>query len=145
MTRGMLVTVLWRLDGKPAAAAAGRFADVAAAAYYAEAVAWASENGVVNGIDAAHFAPENEVTREQIAAILYRYAEKKGMNTQNRADLSVFPDAAQVSAYAKDALAFCAEHAILEADRTDLKPGEAICRCEVAQMVWNLLAAAGEV
>lgn len=59
--------------------------------------------------------------------------------------LKAYPDAQAASSYAKDALAFCAEHAILEADRTDLKPSEAICRCEVAQMVWNLLAAAGEV
>ena len=59
--------------------------------------------------------------------------------------LKAYPDAAKASSYAKDALAFCAEHNILESDRTELRPGEAICRCEVAQMVWNLLAAAGEV
>ncbi len=139
MTRGMLVTVLWRLDGKPAAAAAGRFADVAPAAYYAEAVAWASEQGVVNGIDATHFAPENEVTREQIAAILYRYAEKKGMNTQNRADLSVFPDAAQVSAYAKDALAWANAEGLVkgmaQSGRDYLAPQGHATRAQVATIL----------
>lgn len=74
--------------------------------YYAEAVAWAAENGIVNGVDATHFAPDDEVTREQIAAILFRYAEKKGVDTTKRADLSSFPDAKAVSAYAENAVAW---------------------------------------
>ena len=139
MTRGMLVTVLWRLDGKPAAAAAGRFADVASAAYYAEAVAWASESGVVNGIDATHFSPENEVTREQIAAILYRYAQNKGADTQKRADLSAFPDAAQVSAYAKDALAWANAAGLVkgmaQSGRDHLNPQGHATRAQVATIL----------
>ena len=139
MTRGMLVTVLWRLDGKPAAAAAGRFADVASAAYYAEAVAWASESGVVNGIDATHFAPENEVTREQIAAILYRYAQNKGADTQKCADLSAFPDAAQVSAYAKDALAWANAAGLVkgmaQSGRDHLNPQGHATRAQVATIL----------
>lgn len=139
MTRGMLVTVLWRLDGKPAAAAAGSFADVASAAYYAEAVAWASESGVVNGIDATHFAPENEVTREQIAAILYRYAQNKGADTQKRADLSAFPDAAQVSAYAKDALAWANAAGLVkgmaQSGRDHLNPQGHATRAQVATIL----------
>ena len=102
-------------------------------------MAWASENGVVNGIDAAHFAPENEVTREQIAAILYRYAEKKGMNTQNRADLSVFPDAAQVSAYAKDALAWANAEGLVkgmaQSGRDYLAPQGHATRAQVATIL----------
>ena len=139
MTRGMLVTVLWRLDGKPAAAAAGSFADVASAAYYAEAVAWASESGVVNGIDATHFAPENEVTREQIAAILYRYAQNKGADTQKRADLSAFPDAAQVSTYAKDALAWANAAGLVkgmaQSGRDHLNPQGHATRAQVATIL----------
>ena len=139
MTRGMLVTVLWRLDGKPAAAAAGSFADVASAAYYAEAVAWASESGVVNGIDATHFAPENEVTREQIAAILYRYAQNKGADTKKRADLSAFPDAAQVSTYAKDALAWANAAGLVkgmaQSGRDHLNPQGHATRAQVATIL----------
>ena len=81
MTRGMLVTVLWRLDGETAPKTATTFTDVDANAYYADAVAWAAESGVVNGIGGNKFDPEGNVTREQIAAILFRYAAFKGVDT----------------------------------------------------------------
>ncbi len=139
MTRGMLVTVLWRLDGKTAPAAAASFADVNAKAYYADAVAWAAENGVVKGVDATHFAPENEVTREQIAAILYRYAEKKGVDTTKRADLSTFPDANKVSSYAKDAMAWAVEANLITgikaAKETTLAPQATAQRAQVAAIL----------
>ena len=139
MTRGMLVTVLWRLDGKTAPAAAASFADVDAKAYYADAVAWAAENGVVNGVDATHFAPENEVTREQIAAILYRYAEKKGADTTKRAALSTFPDANKVSSYAKDAMAWAVEANLITgikaANETTLSPQTPAPRAQVAAIL----------
>ena len=106
MTRAMLVTVLWRLDGKAEAKNPCTFTDVSAKQYYTEAVAWAAENGIVNGIGDNKFDPDGEVTREQVAAILFRYAAKKGIDTTKRADLSVFPDADQVSGYAQDALAW---------------------------------------
>ena len=106
MTRAMLVTVLWRLDGKAAPKQSASFSDVPAGQYYTDAVAWASENGVVNGIGDNKFDPNGKVTREQIAAILFRYAEKNGCDTEKRADLSVFPDTAKVSSYAKEALSW---------------------------------------
>lgn len=106
MTRGMLVTVLWRLDGETAPKAATTFTDVDANAYYADAVAWAAESGVVNGIGGNKFDPEGNVTREQIAAILFRYAAFKGVDTAARADLTAFPDAEKTSAYAHDALSW---------------------------------------
>lgn len=106
MTRGMLVTVLWRLDGETAPKAATTFTDVDVNAYYADAVAWAAESGVVNGIGGNKFDPEGNVTREQIAAILFRYAAFKGVDTAARADLTAFPDAEKTSAYARDALSW---------------------------------------
>lgn len=106
MTRGMLVTVLWRLDGETAPKTATTFTDVDANAYYADAVAWAAESGVVNGIGGNKFDPEGNVTREQIAAILFRYAAFKGVDTAARADLATFPDAEKTSAYAHDALSW---------------------------------------
>ncbi len=139
MTRGMLVTVLWRLDGKTAPKAASTFADVDAKAYYADAVAWAAENGVVNGIDKTHFAPENEVTREQIAAILFRYAEKKGVDTSKRANLNAFPDANKVSAYAKDALSWANANELVkgmaENGKDYLNPQSSATRAQVATIL----------
>ncbi len=139
MTRGMLVTVLWRLDGKTAPKAAASFTDVDAKAYYAEAVAWASENGVVNGIGNNRFDPEGKVTREQIAAILYRYAEKKGIDVSKRADLSVFPDAASVSSYAREALSWAVSHELInglaEGGKSYLAPQGNATRAQVATIL----------
>lgn len=106
MTRAMLVTVLWRLENQPAAAGKAPFTDIRKGDYYEPALDWAFENGVVNGVSATRFDPDGNVTREQIATILYRYAQKKGYDTQARADLSGFPDDKSVSAYAKDALSW---------------------------------------
>ena len=139
MTRAMLVTVLWRLDGKTAATKASSFVDVPAKEYYAEAVAWAAENGIVNGTDATHFAPNDEVTREQIAAILFRYAEKKGVDTSKRANLNAFPDANKVSAYAKDALAWANAAGLVKGSNENgkdyLNPTGSATRAQVATIL----------
>ena len=106
MTRAMLVTVLWRLENQPAATGKAPFTDIRKGDYYEPALDWAFENGVVNGVSATRFDPDGNVTREQIATILFRYAQKKGYDTQARADLSAFPDHKSVSGYAQDALAW---------------------------------------
>ena len=124
------------------------FTDVLQSDWFCGFVGAASKAGIVNGVGNGKFAPQGAITREQAATMLARASKTLGLSgTARDADgaLSKYPDAAKASGYAKDALAFCAENGILESDRTELKPGEAICRCEVAQMVWNLLAAAGEV
>ena len=105
MTRAMLVTVLWRLDGSRAPAGRNTFTDVPGGQWFTDAVTWAAENGVVNGVGSGKFEPDGRVTREQIATILFRYAAKR-YDTSARADLSVFPDAGRVSAYAREALAW---------------------------------------
>lgn len=106
MTRAMLVTVLWRLDGKKTPKETVVFTDVPEDTWYTEAVAWAAENGIVNGVGDEKFEPEGSVTREQIATIFCRYAESKGIDTQKRADLSSYPDVAEISDYAKEAMAW---------------------------------------
>lgn len=105
-TRGMIVTILYRLENEPTVTGTTAFTDVAADQYYANAVAWAAQNGIVSGTTATTFAPNNAITREQMAAILYRYAQFKGYDVSVKADLSVYTDAAQVSTYATDAMAW---------------------------------------
>lgn len=94
MTRAMLVTVLWRSAGSPNEGTNG-FTDVPADQWYTQAVAWAAQNGIVNGVGNNKFDPDAKITREQLAAVLYRYAGKVGMDVTARADLKLFPDAGQ--------------------------------------------------
>ena len=124
------------------------FTDVLQTDWFCGFVGAASKAGIVNGVGNGKFNPQGAITREQAATMLARASKTLGISGEAKdadAALKAYPDAAKASSYAKDALAFCAEHNILESDRKELRPGEAICRCEVAQMVWNLLAAAGEV
>lgn len=139
MTRGMLVTVLWRLDGETAPKTATTFTDVDANAYYADAVAWAAESGVVNGIGGSKFDPEGNVTREQIAAILFRYAAFKGVDTAARADLTTFPDAEKTSAYAHDALSWAVAAELVKGTKEGstiyLDPQGSATRAQVAAIL----------
>lgn len=104
MTRAMLVTVLWRYEGKPSATNSKPFADVASGLWYSDAIAWASSEGIVNGVGQGRFAPDSRVTRQQIATILYRYALGKDVEMSERAELLRFTDAAEVGAWAKEAM-----------------------------------------
>ncbi len=104
MTRAMLVTVLWRLDGQAVPAKEADFTDVPSGQWYSQAVAWASENGIVNGMGNRRFDPNGNVTREQIATILYRYAQAKGFEIEATGDLSTYPDGWTVSDYALRAM-----------------------------------------
>ena len=100
LTRGMFVTMLYRMEGKPEATGNTSFTDVPEGAYYADAVAWASANGVVYGTSETAFSPEGKITREQMAAMMRRYASFKKLDTSAKADLSTFTDASAVSAWA---------------------------------------------
>ena len=102
-TRGMIVTILYRMDGSPAAGSSA-FADVAPGAYYASAVAWASANGIVTGYEDGSFGPEDPITREQMAAFLFRYARYKGLDVSAQANLSGYTDAGRISPYAVEPL-----------------------------------------
>lgn len=103
-TRGMIVTILYRLENQPAGAEAAAFGDVKATQYYANAIAWANANGIVTGYGNGLFGPNDAITREQMAAILYRYAQYKGYDVSASADLTAFSDAVNVSGYAVDAM-----------------------------------------
>ena len=100
LTRGMFVTMLYRMEGKPEATGNTSFTDVPANMYYAPAIAWASANGVVYGTSETAFSPEGKITREQMAAMMRRYASFKKLDTSARADLGTFADASAVSAWA---------------------------------------------
>lgn len=135
VTRGMLVTVLHRMEGTPAGGSQP-FADVAAGAYYADAVAWAAGKGIVAGTSATAFAPDASVTREQMAAILYRYAQYKGAEVTARADLSAFADAGSISAYAVESIAWATGKGLISGrSATELAPQGTATRAEAASIL----------
>lgn len=141
MTRAMLVTVLWRLEGQPAPKTAGNFSDVASGMWYSDAVAWAAENGIVNGVGNGLFNPNGNVTREQIATIMLRYADIKGYDTMQRADISTYPDAGKVSAYATDAIRWANAVGIISGSRESgkdvLLPQGNATRAQVATILMR--------
>ena len=104
LTRAMLVTVLWRIDGAPDVSAALPFDDVADGSWYADAVRWAASNGIVDGTGETSFSPDDKITREQLAVILWRYAGYKSCDTTGGVDLTDFADRGSVSAYALRAM-----------------------------------------
>lgn len=137
-SRGMIVTILYRLDGTQAVSGTSGFADVAAGQYYADAVAWASANGIVGGYGNGNFGPNDPITREQMAAILYRYAQYKGYDTSASADLSVFADAGQISAYAVPALQWAnAEGLINGTSTTTISPDGSGTRAQIAVILMR--------
>lgn len=136
MTRGMLVTVLYRMEGEPAVSSDAGFTDVKSGDWFAKAVAWAKANNIVSGVSAAEFAPNQKVTREQMAAILYRYAAYKSYSTSARGDISGFNDGADVSAYAKDAISWAVgEKLISGTGRSTLAPKGDATREQVAAIL----------
>lgn len=136
MTRAMLVTVLWRYEGRPMGYQ-NTFTDVKAkeGSWYIDAVAWASANNIVNGIGGSRFDPNGRVTREQMATILFRYAEKKGIDTSKRSNLSVFPDGSSVGNWAKDAIAWAVTEKIINGSDGKLLPQESATRAQVAAIL----------
>lgn len=140
VTRGMLVTILYRHSGD-SAAHENPFTDVLSGRYFSKAVAWAADCGVVNGMTKTTFAPDRSVTREQTAAILYRYAALLGMDVSQTADLSGYTDAGKISKYAYPAMAWVNQAGILTGRTKDtLDPAGAATRAEIAQMLRRLLA-----
>ena len=141
LTRAMLVTVLYRAEGSPEMTKPSGFEDVAADTYYAAAVAWAAENGIVYGVSETLFEPETNITREQIAAILYRYASFKGYDVTVGEDTNIlsYEDFAEISEYAIEPLAWTAGTGIL-AGRTasTLDPQENATRAEAATVLKRL-------
>lgn len=135
-TRAMIVTILYRLEGSPAVTGTNAFVDVPAGQWYTDAVNWAAANQIVKGTSATTFAPNDSITREQMAAILYRYAQYKGYDVTKKADLSGYSDNSQVSAYAKDALAWAnAAKLINGVTNTTLAPQGNATRAQVSAIL----------
>lgn len=140
MTRAMLVTVIWRLDKEPDATVANLFADVASGTWYTDAVAWAAENEIVQGYDEDTFGPNDSITREQMAAILYRYASYKGYDLTAANDLAGYTDSGNVSAWALTAIKWAvAEELITGVSSTSLDPAGNASRAQVATILMRFV------
>ena len=142
MTRAMLVTVLWRYANAPKPGA-NPFTDVPNGKWYTDAVAWAAESGVVNGVGDGKFEPDGSVTREQMATILYRYAQKAGIDTSKHTELSAFPDASRVSAYARAPMQWIVAESVIGGSRENgqdwLNPQGNATRAEVATILMRFI------
>ena len=139
-TRGMIVTILWRMENEPAAKHGCPFADVRRGSYYEQAIAWASENGIVTGFDASTFAPDRAITREQLAAILFRFAAYRGMDAMTlRENLSSFQDQAAISAYAVSALNWAVGEGLMQGTGDKLEPTGSATRAQVAAMLRRFM------
>ena len=139
-TRGMIVTILWRMENEPVAKHGCPFADVRRGSYYEQAIAWASENGIVTGFDASTFAPDRAITREQLAAILFRFAAYRGMDAVTlRENLSSFQDQAAISAYAVSALNWAVGEGLMQGTGDKLEPTGSATRAQVAAMLRRFM------
>ena len=139
MTRAMLVTVLHRLDGADASGT-NSFTDVLNGKWYTNAIAWASANGIVEGLSGNRFAPNAPITREQLAAILFRYAKACGYDVSARAELTAYADAAQVSTWAGDAMRWAVASGLISGrSGAQLAPKGEATRAEVAVILMNFV------
>ena len=137
-TRAQLVTILYRLEGQPAVSGDLPFTDVEAGTWYTNAVGWAAQNGIVNGVGDDTFAPGNDLTREQLVTILYRYAESKGYDVSASADLAGYPDGEEIQAYAREAMAWAvAENIIRGMEDDTLKPAGNASRAQIATILMR--------
>ena len=137
-TRAQLVTILYRLEGQPAPSGDSGFSDVAAGTWYTDAVAWAAENGIVNGVSETEFAPGKDITREQLATILFRYAEAKGYDVSARVDLSAYPDANQIQSYAAESVAWAVAEGLIQGfEDNTLRPAGNATRAQIATILMR--------
>ena len=139
MTRAMLVTVLYRLEGESTVTGRSSFTDVRSGAYYEKAVIWAAANGIVTGTDSTSFSPDAKVTREQLAAILYRYAQYRKLDTDASAKLNSFTDADSVSAYASEALGWAVSEGLINGASGKLMPKGDATRAQVAAILHRFV------
>ena len=136
LTRGMMAQILYNLE-KGTAPAEGTFTDVAADAWYADAVNWAAANGIVNGYGSGKFGPEDSITREQMAVLLYNYAKFKGYDLTAYGDLTAFADDEKVSDWAEQAMKWAVGEKLINGSNNALNPLGTASRAEVAQILMN--------
>ena len=140
LTRAMIVTILYRMAGSPSVSGSSDFTDVAAGKWFAKAVAWAAANGIVNGYGDSLFGPNDPVTREQLAAILYRYAVYGGMTAVTlEENLGGFADTAQLSAYAIQAMNWAVGQGLINGSGNNLVPKAQATRAQVAAIIHRYL------
>ena len=143
LTRAMFITVMHRMSDLPKVERQSNFTDVDDSAWYADAVAWGYENKIISGISEIEFAPNDYITREQIATILYRYAKYKGMNVNNiasAADITAYPDAVQISDWAINAMRYCISKKIITGDDVgNILPQNYASRAEMATMIVRFI------
>ena len=140
ITRAMLVTMLCRLEGEPTVTGENPFSDVESGQWYTNTIIWAVERGIVEGIGGGLFAPNDSLTREQIATILYRYAAKKGLDITGTADLSAYTDISSISDWATSAMRWANAEGIINGyNAAELAPGTAATRAEVAAMIMRYI------
>ena len=144
MTRGMLVTVLHRMEGLPESSSSAAFLDVESGSWFEAAIDWAAENGIVDGVGDGLFAPNSDVTREQIATILYRYSQAKGYDVTGSASFDSFPDADRVGAYAKDAMAWAVGEGLIVGSDGKLLPQQSATRAQVSTIIYRYCQQYGE-
>ena len=143
-TRAMIVAILYKLEGQPDSGLSD-FTDVPAHQYYAGAVSWAASHGIVSGYGGGLFGPNDPITREQMARILFQYAQMKGYSTQARADLSRYSDAGRISGYAKDAMSWANALGLINGlDDGRLSPGGGATRAQAASIVMNFCEKAAQ-
>ena len=138
LSRGMLVTILWRMEGSPKTNV-NKFPDVKSGAWYYDAVNWAASKGIVNGYKTGKFGPNDNITREQLAAILMNYAKYKGKNVDARANTSKFIDFNNTGKYFKDAVSWCVAKKIISGKEngTKVDPKGNATRAEAASMIMS--------
>ena len=135
--RAMLATILYRLAGEPAVSGDLPFTDVKSGTWYTDAVLWAAQNGIVNGLGENTFAPMNTLTREQLVTMLYRYAEAEGYDVSAAADLSGYPDAGKVQTYAQKAMSWAVAEGIVEGMDGNLNPAGNATRAQIATILMR--------
>lgn len=141
ITRGMFVTVLYRAEGEPAVNKSIPFADVSADMYYANAVLWAAQNNIVNGVFETEFAPDENITREQMAAILYRYAQYRGVAPTGAWAIKLdYADAADISDYAVEGVMYCTMKNLMQGKGDHMfAPKDVATRAEIAAILFRTM------
>ncbi len=138
LNRATLATILWRLAGEPVVNYVLPFEDVAEGEWYSEAIRWAASTGIVNGTTPTTFRPFNSVTREQMAAMVHRYAEYMGYDTTASTDLGAFTDAASVNSYAAEPMGWCVAEGLISGIGTEIRPQSSATRAQIATMLMRL-------
>jgi len=142
LTRAMLVTILYRNEGEPATNRSIPFADVDMGSWYANAVSWAKQNGIVNGVNDVDFAPDSYITREQIATIMFRYAQYKGMDAITMEENLHFADANEISEYAVSAMNWAVGKGLMKGrTETTINPKDNATRAEIAAVLQRFIEA----